>query len=88
MSAILIFLNAHNLPVFQPILMIFVSKSMVYRVLSDKTYYVPFKHSNKESPNKKLAVFYAIGTALKRKKLLPQGSSTVSVGLGAVFLVW
>ena len=38
MLAILIFLNAHNLPIFQPILMILVSKFMVHRVLSDKTY--------------------------------------------------
>ena len=38
MLAILIFLNAHNLSVFQPILMIFVSKFMVHRALSDKTY--------------------------------------------------
>ena len=35
MSAIL---NAHNLPIIQPILMILVSKFMVYRALSDKTY--------------------------------------------------
>ena len=32
------FLNAHNLPIFQPILMILVSKFMVHRALSDKTY--------------------------------------------------
>ena len=38
MLAILNSLNAHNLPIFQPILMILVSKLMVYRVLSDKTY--------------------------------------------------
>ena len=38
MLAILNSLNAHNLPIFQPILMILVSKFMVYRVLSDKTY--------------------------------------------------
>ena len=38
MSAILNFLNAHNLPIFQPILMILVSKFMVHRALSDKTY--------------------------------------------------
>ena len=38
MLAILNFLNAHNLPIFQPILMILVSKFMVHRVLSDKTY--------------------------------------------------
>ena len=31
-------LKAHNLPIFQPILMILVSKFMVHRALSDKTY--------------------------------------------------
>ena len=30
--------NANNLPIFQHILMILVSKFMVYRALSDKTY--------------------------------------------------
>ena len=38
MSAILNSLNANNLPIFQPILMILVSKFMVYRALSDKIY--------------------------------------------------
>ena len=38
MSYILNSLNAHNLIIFQPILMILVSKFMVYRALSDKTY--------------------------------------------------
>ena len=38
MSAILNFLNAHNFLIFQPILMILVSKLMVYRALSDKKY--------------------------------------------------
>ena len=38
MLAILNFLNAHNLSIFQPILMILVSKFMVHRALSDKTY--------------------------------------------------
>ena len=38
MLAILNFLNAHNLPIFQPILMILVSKIMVHTALSDKTY--------------------------------------------------
>ena len=38
MLAILTFLNAHNLPMFQPILMILVSKLMVHRGLSDKTF--------------------------------------------------
>ena len=38
MLALLKSLNAHNLPIFQPILMIIVSKFMVYRALSDKTY--------------------------------------------------
>ena len=35
MLAILNSLNAHNLPIFQPILMILVSKFMVNRVLSE-----------------------------------------------------
>ena len=38
MLAIMNFLNAHNLPIFQPILMILVSKFMVHRALSDKKY--------------------------------------------------
>ena len=47
MLAILSSLNAHSFPIFQPILMILVSKVMVHRALSDKhTYHrvaVPFK---------------------------------------------
>ena len=38
MLAILNSLNAHNLPIFQPIWMILVSKFMVHRALSAKTY--------------------------------------------------
>ena len=38
MLAILKSLNAHNLPIFQQILMILVSKFTVYKALSDKTY--------------------------------------------------
>ena len=38
MLVILNSLNAHNLPIFQPISMILVSKFMVHRALSDKTY--------------------------------------------------
>ena len=38
MLAVLNYLNAHNLPIFQPILMILVSKFMTKRALSDKTY--------------------------------------------------
>ena len=38
MLAILNFLNAHNMPFFQPILMILVSKIMVHRAFSDKTF--------------------------------------------------
>ena len=38
MSAILNSLNFHNFPIFQSILMKLVSKFMVYRALSDKTY--------------------------------------------------
>ena len=38
MLAVLNYLNAHNFPIFQPILMIFASKFMVHRVPSNKTY--------------------------------------------------
>ena len=38
MLAILKSLNAHNFPNFEPILIILVSKFMIHRVLSDKTY--------------------------------------------------
>ena len=38
MLAIFNSLNAHNLPIFQPILMILVSKFMIHRALSDKRY--------------------------------------------------
>ena len=38
MSAILHSLNVHNLHIFHPILMILLSKVMVHRALSDKTY--------------------------------------------------
>ena len=38
MLAILNYLNTHNLPIFQLILIILVSKFMVHRALSDKTY--------------------------------------------------
>ena len=38
MLAILNSLNAHNLPIFQPILMILASKLIIHRALSDKTY--------------------------------------------------
>ena len=38
MSAILNSLNAHNLPIFQPILTILVSKFMIHRALADRTY--------------------------------------------------
>ena len=38
MLPILNSLNAHNLPIFQPIFMILVSKFIVPRALSDKTY--------------------------------------------------
>ena len=36
--AILNSLNFHNFPIFPPILMVLVSKFMVHRALSDKTY--------------------------------------------------
>ena len=38
MLALLISLNAHNFSISQPILMIRVSKFIVYKALSDKTY--------------------------------------------------
>ena len=38
MLAILSSLNAHSFPIFQPILIKLVSKFMVYRARSDKTY--------------------------------------------------
>ena len=38
MLGILNSLNAHNLPIFQPILMILLTKSMGHRALSDKIY--------------------------------------------------
>ena len=38
MLAVLNSLNAHNFTIFQPILMILVSKLMVHRALSDKIY--------------------------------------------------
>ena len=38
MLALLNSLNAHTFPIFQPILMIIVSKFMVHKALSDKTY--------------------------------------------------
>ena len=38
MSARFNSLNAHNFLIFQPILMTLVSKFMIYRALSDKTY--------------------------------------------------
>ena len=38
MLVILNSLNAHNLPIFQPILVILVSKFMVHRAISDKRY--------------------------------------------------
>ena len=38
MLAMLNSLNAHNFPLFQPILTRLVSKFMVHRALSDKTY--------------------------------------------------
>ena len=52
MLATLNSLNAHNLPIFQPILVIFVSKVMVYRALSDETYL----SLGLMSPSKKKAV--------------------------------
>ena len=38
MLVILNSLNAHSLPIFQPILLILVSKFMIHRALSDEIY--------------------------------------------------
>ena len=38
MSALLNSLNAHNFLIFQPILMTLVSRFMIYKAISDKTY--------------------------------------------------
>ena len=38
MLAILNSLNAHNFPIFQPILLILISKFIFHRALSDKAY--------------------------------------------------
>ena len=60
MLAILNSLNAHNFFIFEPILMILVSKFMVHKVLFDKTYLslgllsplnLPCKLNNLVSPN-------------------------------------
>ena len=40
MLAILNSLIAHSFPIFQPVLMILVSKFIVHRALSDKTYFL------------------------------------------------
>ena len=45
MLAIFNSLNAHNLPIFQPILIKLLLKSVVHKVLSDKTYTgTPLEH--------------------------------------------
>ena len=56
MLAILNSLNAHNLPIFQPILMILVSKFMVHRALSDKA--LAYLSLGLLSPLKTGAIFY------------------------------
>ena len=56
MSAILNSLNFHNFPIFQPILMKLVSKFMVYRALSDKTYLL----SGLLSPLRKSTIIHVI----------------------------
>ena len=57
MLAILNSLNAHNLPIFQPIWMILVSKFMVHRDLSDKAYL----SSGLMSPLKKFTLVWSKG---------------------------
>ena len=54
MLAILNSLNAHNLPIYQPILMMLVSKFMVRRALSDKIYL------SLELLSPKAAIFFCI----------------------------
>ena len=54
MLAIMNSLNAYNLPILQPILMILVSEFMVCRALSDKTYLFlgllsPFMHQSQQT---------------------------------------
>ena len=74
MLAILNFLNGHNLPIFQPILMIFVSKLMVHRALSDKTYLSlgllsplnSLHHYFSVSLRKTLCPHYIVPTLLKK----------------------
>ena len=60
MLAILNSLNAHNLPIFQPILIILVSKFMVHRALSDKTYLLLglLSPSNKGTATLMITMFY------------------------------
>ena len=45
-------LHSHNFPIFQPILMILVSNSMVHRAISDKTYLLFGLHPFKGKPVK------------------------------------
>ena len=59
MSAILNSLNVHNFPIFQPISMNIVSKFMVYRALSDKTYLL----SGLLSPLNKIIIWKAQGVS-------------------------
>ena len=59
-------LNAHYLPIFQSILMILVSKSMVHRALSDKTYLLlgllsPLKNTEKTCLKRPLSKIPNIG---------------------------
>ena len=77
MSAILNSLNAHNLLIFQPILMILVSKFMIYIALSDKTYLTlgllsPLTHHDE---TKKKAHDSQIVRAKENLKLSHGGSS-------------
>ena len=62
MPAILNYLNVHNFLIFQPILMTLVSKFMVQRALSDKTYLLlglrsPLSQQRKHSQNINLEPF-------------------------------
>ena len=60
MLAVVNSVNAHNFPIFQPIVMILVSKCMINRALFDKTYLLlgllsPFNDPNLSNYAKKLS---------------------------------
>ena len=60
MLAILNSLNAHNFIIFQPILMILVSKFMVHRALSDEAYFFLGLPSPLNQPGKCICFIFFI----------------------------